>query len=154
VETGEIQRAIIILREAFEEKKSDRAGYMLAHAFIKAKRFEEALELCSDPRLSEFVAPICTSIQAEAYEDREYVTSATAGSMVFERNRDPRIAYNVACALTQAGRFDEAILWIEAALQSGFSDKKLLATDPDLSGLRGRPEFDRLLADQVTLTSL
>src|SRR5262249_26780188 len=65
VETGEVRRAIILLTEAFENQKSERAGYMLAHAFIKSKRFEEALELCSDPRLSEFVAPICTAIQAE-----------------------------------------------------------------------------------------
>jgi Zn-dependent protease len=145
LETGEIQRAINTLTDAFEKTKLPRDGYMLAHALTKSKRFDEALELSSDPALAEFLAPICLGIQAEAYDDREYVASATAGSIAFGQKREPGIAYNVACALSQASRFDEAVLWVAAALQSGFSDKSLLVTDPDLAGLRGRPDFDRLL---------
>jgi Zn-dependent protease len=154
VETGETQRAISTLTTAFEKSKSPRDGYMLAHALTRAKRFDEALELSSEPALADFLALICVGIQAEAYEHREYVASATAGSLAFGRNREPGIAYNVACALAKAARLDEAVLWVAAAVQSGFSDKNLLATDPDLAGLRGRPEFDRLLVQDQTAPSL
>ena len=38
-----------------------------------------------------------------------------------------------------------SIVWLEHAIVSGFSDKNLLATDPDLESIRSQPGFDHIL---------
>ena len=50
-------------------------------------------------------------------------------------------AYNIACCLSRLNRFDEALLWLDFALQIGFKDKKLMAIDADL-------EFLKLMKEQ------
>jgi hypothetical protein len=53
-------------------------------------------------------------------------------------------AYNLACAYALSGREGAAMRWLERAIERGFRNHKLLATDPDLDALRGRPDFARL----------
>jgi hypothetical protein len=55
------------------------------------------------------------------------------------------VAYNAACAFARASDPAQAMVWLENAIASGFSDKNLLATDPDLQSMRSQPGFDDLL---------
>jgi tetratricopeptide (TPR) repeat protein len=53
--------------------------------------------------------------------------------------------YNLACAYALAGRSEEALNTLELAVAGGFSDKKLLQSDPDLANIRGSSRFEALL---------
>jgi len=44
--------------------------------------------------------------------------------------------YNLACLYSMQNNLEQSAKWLEKALQSGFSDKKLLNADPDLENLR------------------
>lgn len=58
---------------------------------------------------------------------------------------DPVGAYQLAGVAAQQGRPDDALRWLQRAVERGFSDSAQLREDPDLASLRGRPEFDALV---------
>ena len=64
---------------------------------------------------------------------------------LYEQKPDPEIAYNAARAFARDSDSTQALVWLEKAIASGFSDKNLLATDPDLQSLRSQPGFVDLL---------
>lgn len=49
--------------------------------------------------------------------------------------------YNCACACALLGRKDEAIAWLERAVDAGFKDLKQVRSDTDLDSLRADPRF-------------
>lgn len=73
-----------------------------------------------------------------------------------EMRRDPHWArmpdlgqntlYNLACAYSLLGKKDQALAALREVIDSGFTNYKHLAEDPDLANIRQEPEFRRLLA--------
>jgi hypothetical protein len=59
----------------------------------------------------------------------------------------PQIAlYNAACAAAKAGDTEKAFAALEKAIAAGFTQVKLLESDPDLASLRSDARFGKLLA--------
>jgi dienelactone hydrolase len=58
----------------------------------------------------------------------------------------PGVLYNLACAQALAGRRDKALDALRAAVDAGFADRRLLATDPDLESLRASDAYRRIAA--------
>jgi tetratricopeptide (TPR) repeat protein len=59
---------------------------------------------------------------------------------------NPRVMYNLACALVREHRNDEALDWLLAATAAGFDRPKLLETDADLAPLRSRARWGDVVA--------
>lgn len=57
----------------------------------------------------------------------------------------PETYYDLACYLTLAGKFDEALASIEKSIELAPDFKKMAAGDQDLDGLRKFPEFQDLI---------
>lgn len=55
-------------------------------------------------------------------------------------------AYNIASALAMLGKHDDAMRWLQEAVQNGFPCYPLFASDKQLDGLRRDPRFAALLA--------
>lgn len=53
--------------------------------------------------------------------------------------------YNLACALTLNKQLDQAMESLQLAVRNGFQDPAHISADTDLSGLRGREDFKRLV---------
>lgn len=58
---------------------------------------------------------------------------------------DSVILYNLACLYVKCGKHSDAIRMLRRALETGFSNRKLLHSDPDLDPLRDLPEFEAIL---------
>ncbi len=95
--------------------------------------------------MSEAVWALSINLQNDAFNNHEFEISGRAGALAYEQKPDPNIAYNAACAFARAGDSTQALVWLERAIASGFSDKNLLATDPDLESIRSQPGFDDIL---------
>lgn len=54
--------------------------------------------------------------------------------------------YNAACANALLGNTDEALRFLQHAIDAGFTDTALAAEDPDLASLRDDERFDSMLA--------
>ena len=82
----------------------------------------------------------------EALAEQRYQSAATSYELaVMIRDRNPVIWYNLACARARLGRERSAVEALEHALEGGFSNLDLLATDPDLDPLRARDDFKALV---------
>ncbi|MHC4605838.1 MAG: HEAT repeat domain-containing protein [Planctomycetota bacterium] len=73
---------------------------------------------------------------------------------IIEENRDQDVSnlydevlYNIACLHALAGRKDEAVKVLEAAVRAGFRDREWIKMDRDLEALREMNAFKDLLAD-------
>ena len=67
------------------------------------------------------------------------------GSYMKLRPDDPAGYYNAACVHAKKGEVDKALDLLGMALDKGFSDWRLIETDPDLDHARTSPRFRRLL---------
>ena len=142
---GEMSQAIPDLKKAFDQSPDYQLGLILSQALMAEKRYAEVLELCGHDVMSEAVWPLSINLQNAAFENHEFEISGRAGALAYEQKPDPSVAYNAACAFARAGDSTQALVWLERAIASGFSDKNLLATDPDLESIRPQPGFDDIL---------
>ena len=142
---GEMSRAIPDLKKAFDESPDYNLGLILSEALREEKRYGEVLDLCVHPVMTEAVWPLSVNIQSYAFENNEFEISGRAGALAFEQKPDPNIAYNNACAFARDSDSTQALVWLEKAIASGFSDRNHMATDPDLQSVRSQPGFAALL---------
>ncbi|ATB46215.1 DUF6624 domain-containing protein [Corallococcus macrosporus] len=58
--------------------------------------------------------------------------------------RGRNLAYNAACAASLLGEREEALVWLERAVEEGFNDAKHLQKDSDLDNVRSLPGYAAL----------
>jgi Zn-dependent protease/Flp pilus assembly protein TadD len=80
-----------------------------------------------------------------ALEHRVFDWSARLSQAVFERNKQPDDAYEVARALARDGQRDQALLWLKRAVDAGFSDTARAWSDEAFEALRGAQLLDSVL---------
>jgi len=59
--------------------------------------------------------------------------------------RNATAHYNLACSLVLSKRKPDALRSLHRAIELGYTDLEWMQQDPDLEGLKGDPEFERLL---------
>ena len=78
--------------------------------------------------------------------DRQYRAARIVLSLALEiRDDSPILWYNLACASARMGDAKRAMAALEEAVERGFRDAAHMRRDEDLSSLRDREEFGRLL---------
>jgi tetratricopeptide (TPR) repeat protein len=55
--------------------------------------------------------------------------------------------YNLGCLASRLGRFDEAIRYLNRAVDAGYANARKFRNDPDLVSLRWGPAYKRLLGE-------
>ena len=143
-ERGQLPRAISVLEYSYAASPSPELNYTFADALIIAGRFQEASLLIARQQNPEYAAAAYVALQTAAFHSGEYELSSEAGRQALGRAKKPTIAYNIACAEARAGRADEALAWVERAVEMGHRDVKAMASDSDLESLRSRPEFEAI----------
>jgi len=77
----------------------------------------------------------------------QYDRLAASLELALKVNEENPVAwYNLACARARLDRYEPAVEALETALDLGFANSELLATDPDLDSIRGRDDFKAVLA--------
>jgi Zn-dependent protease len=142
----EMATAIPHLKLAFARSPTEQLGTILYQALINEKSWVEALDLCGHSLLSDVSWKLYVNLQNEAFASGEFGVAAQAGSLAFEKQPDPNVAYNIACSLARDSEITKACEWLQRAIDSGFNNKDLLFSDPDLNALRLSPEFDAIMA--------
>lgn len=143
-EQNQLPRAIPIIEYSYAAAPSPDLNFTFANALIVGGRHQEAASLIASQQRAGYAAATYMTLQTAAFHAGEYDLSSEAGRQAFERAKEPEIAYNVACSEARAGRADEALAWIERAVEVGYRNVEALASDPDFETLRSRPEFEAL----------
>jgi hypothetical protein len=80
------------------------------------------------------------------YDAKKYAEAADAiSSVVFPSTPDPDMLYNLACCQALAGRPEEAIATLRAAVTAGWRNHGQAASDPDFASINSRDEFKKLI---------
>ena len=143
-ERDQAPRAIHVMEYSYATAPSPDLNFTLANALIIAGRFQDAASLIARQQHHEYAAAAYKTLQLAAFHSSDYKLSAEAGRQAFERTKEPGIAYNIACAEARAGRADEALAWIERAIEMGYRNVDAMASDSDFETLRSRPEFEAI----------
>jgi len=104
----------------------------------------EKLTACFDQETGTFVDSAYDTLleahsmvnAADLTGERELATLKAMNSMV---------TYNLACLVALQGNSEEALVWLEESVASGYGDPEWMVQDEDLSSLREYPEFAELV---------
>lgn len=84
--------------------------------------------------------------KAERFEEALVAHQRAAGLFEHDKRTATTANYNVACALCRLGRAEEAMPWLERAVQGGFKNAEMIGWDPDLEPLRADARLEQLCA--------
>ena len=86
------------------------------------------------------------------YSGKNYANAIKAYEKVLEIGGTPSsyAAYNIACNYALLGEKEQALKWLEKALDSGFPDLMHVQSDTDLQGLRSDARFQKLVGSVDT----
>jgi Zn-dependent protease len=83
------------------------------------------------------------SLQTHLHYASCFREAAEVGELVFSGapSSPAQTAFEVACSWARAGSGDEAVRWVETAIDSGFTSARLLDGEPDLQSARLSPSW-------------
>ena len=79
-------------------------------------------------------------------EKKDQVSSAVQGAE--SKPKDPQAAYNAARVYARLGDADQALTWLNKALELGYDQFDYLSLDPSLVNLKKDPRFLKLLEER------
>jgi Flp pilus assembly protein TadD len=134
------------LSRVLDYLKLDEGSYFVQWAtvlyYLRLDDREQALHVtrqaAAEPTRG-LMEPCLQGVRGEALE-------AAASTFVqhWKRSGDPEAQYALAPMLAYCGRPDDALGFLEHAVDSGFCSYPALDQDPFWKGLRGEPEFQRI----------
>jgi hypothetical protein len=84
------------------------------------------------------------ALQLGLHHAGRYRDAARVGALLFEQEPAPLVAYNVACSWALAKETQEALSWLDRAVEKGFRDTALLDRDNNFDGIRQTDGFRAL----------
>jgi Zn-dependent protease len=142
LELGEAREAVPLLAEGIRGRADDFVASRLAKAVALSGVSEPVAALLEDEVAAREVgARPFQLVVADLFAAKRYALAAELGKLVFARFAQGSDAFNVACALGKAGRAEEALVWLDKALDAGLADPSVLDTDADLEDVRALPGF-------------
>lgn len=134
-----------------------RGGWLEEHELarlvawlVEAGRHDALVALCRE-RLGAFArrddaAPLARLASEALSEAGAREPALAVAQLAFQQLRIPWHAYDAACHLAQLGQPDDAMRWLERALDAGLECGAEALADPALDPLREREDFARAVA--------
>ncbi len=147
LELGEAEAAVPLLAEGIRGRSDDFVASRLGKAVALSGKVEPVSRLLEDQAAAnEIGARSFQVVVSDLFASRRYEAASDVGQLLFARFGQGADAFNVACALGKASRADEALVWVEKAIDAGLKDPKVLDTDADLADVRALPGFQTVRA--------
>jgi Zn-dependent protease len=84
------------------------------------------------------------ALQLGLHHAGRFREAARVGDLLFFQDPAPLVAYNVACSWALAGETEEALAWLDRAVEKGFRDSALLDQDNNFDSIRDTDGFRAL----------
>lgn len=133
------------LAEALVGRSDDFVAVRLSRAVAESGRIDALVShLANATRAEDIGVRPFQVVVAELMRHKRWTEATILGEALFRRFGVASDAFNVACSLGRAGRGEEALGWLDEALQKGLPDPTLLLTDADLAAVRELPGFEAI----------
>src|SRR5258705_5003053 len=151
---GRTEEAVAAYRKALElDPKSTIVRNNLANLYSKQGLYEDAAReyedlVQRDPGNATAKANLDAMVKNKAVlqEKKEQTSSAVQGAD--SKPKDPQAAYNAARVYARLGDADQALTWLNKALDLGYDQFDYLSLDPALVNLKKDPRFLKLLEER------
>ena len=151
---GRTDEAVAAYRKALElDPKNAIVRNNLANLYSKQGLYEDAAReyedlVQRDPGNATAKANLDAMLKNKTVlqERKEQVSSALQGADA--KPKDPQAAYNAARVYARLGDADQALTWLNKALDLGYDQFDYLSLDPSLVNLKKDPRFLKLLEER------
>ena len=151
---GKTEEAVAAYRKALElDPKNTIVRNNLANLYSKQGLYEDAAReyedlVQRDPGNTTAKANLDAMVKNKTVlqERKEQVSSALQGADA--KPKDPQAAYNAARVYARLGDADQALTWLNKALDLGYDQFDYLSLDPSLVNLKKDPRFLKLLEER------
>jgi Flp pilus assembly protein TadD len=151
---GKTEEAVAAYRKALElDPKNTIVRNNLANLYSKQGLYEDAAReyedlVQRDPGNTTAKANLDAMVKNKTVlqERKEQVSSALQGAD--SKPKDPQAAYNAARVYARLGDADQALTWLNKALDLGYDQFDYLSLDPSLVNLKKDPRFLKLLEER------
>ena len=151
---GRTEEAVAAYRKALElDPKNTVVRNNLANLYSKQGLYEDAAReyedlVQRDPGNTTAKANLDAMVKNKTVlqERKEQVSSALQGAD--SKPKDPQAAYNAARVYARLGDADQALTWLNKALDLGYDQFDYLSLDPSLVNLKKDPRFLKLLEER------
>jgi Flp pilus assembly protein TadD len=151
---GRTEEAVAAYRKALElDPKNTIVRNNLANLYSKQGLYEDAAReyedlVQRDPGNTTAKANLDAMVKNKTVlqERKEQVSSALQGAD--SKPKDPQAAYNAARVYARLGDADQALTWLNKALDLGYDQFDYLSLDPSLVNLKKDPRFLKLLEER------
>jgi Flp pilus assembly protein TadD len=151
---GRTEEAVAAYRKALElDPKNTIVRNNLANLYSKQGLYEDAAReyedlVQRDPGNTTAKANLDAMVKNKTVlqERKEQVSSALQGADA--KPKDPQAAYNAARVYARLGDADQALTWLNKALDLGYDQFDYLSLDPSLVNLKKDPRFLKLLEER------
>ncbi len=151
---GRVEEAVAAYRKALElDPKNVTVRNNLANLYSKQGLYDDAsreLEdlIQRDPDNATAKANLENAVRNKAVmqQRQDQTTAAVQGAEA--KPKDPQAAYNAARVYARLGDADQALVWLNKALDLGYDQFDYLNLDPSLVSLKKDPRFLKLLEER------
>ena len=151
---GRTEEAVAAYRKALElDPKNTIVRNNLANLYSKQGLYEDAAReyedlVQRDPSNTTAKANLDAMVKNKTVlqERKEQMSSALQGAD--SKPKDPQAAYNAARVYARLGDADQALTWLNKALDLGYDQFDYLSLDPSLVNLKKDPRFLKLLEER------
>jgi Flp pilus assembly protein TadD len=151
---GRTEEAVAAYRKALElDPKNTIVRNNLANLYSKQGLYEDAAReyedlVQRDPGNTTAKANLDAMVKNKTVlqERKDQTSSAVQGADA--KPKDPQAAYNAARVYARLGDADQALTWLNKALDLGYDQFDYLSLDPSLVNLKKDPRFLKLLEER------
>jgi Flp pilus assembly protein TadD len=151
---GKTEEAVAAYRKALElDPKNTIVRNNLANLYSKqglyedaAREYEDLVQRDPDNTTAKANLDAMVKNKAVSQERKDQVSSALQGAD--SKPKDPQAAYNAARVYARLGDADQALTWLNKALDLGYDQFDYLSLDPSLVNLKKDPRFLKLLEER------
>jgi tetratricopeptide (TPR) repeat protein len=146
---GKFRKAVAGMRHSMDFDHQDfENNSKMQELLDKKKELDQAVSLLNKAlSLQPGFTTLDSNQIAMVFEIKlQYEAKLAQFQEIIERRPDNAVAdYHVACIYSRRGQFDDAIKWLNQAIQKGFDRWDLIKTDSDLTGARSSRKFKVLV---------
>jgi Flp pilus assembly protein TadD len=151
---GRTEEAVAAYRKALElDPKNTIVRNNLANLYSKqglyedaAREYEDLVQRDPDNTTAKANLDAMVKNKTVLQERKDQVSSALQGAD--SKPKDPQAAYNAARVYARLGDADQALSWLNKALDLGYDQFDYLSLDPSLVNLKKDPRFLKLLEER------
>ncbi len=151
---GRTEEAVAAYRKALElDPKNAIVRNNLANLYSKqglyedaAREYEDLVQRDPDNATAKANLDAMLKNKSVLQERKDQVSSAVQGADA--KPKDPQAAYNAARVYARLGDADQALTWLNKALDLGYDQFDYLSLDPSLVNLKKDPRFLKLLEER------